>query len=354
MPKKIPEPKRVTIKSVAADAGVSVSAVSKVLRDAYGVSSQLRERVNASMVKLGYRPSVAARGMRGKSYTIGVLMADTRNAFYADLLEGINAAFHTTQYQALIGINQHETDIESNLVNAMIDRQMDGIIMIGPRQQSRPEEQATANPANLSDIANRIPTVIVGCYDDSPQLDTVNNDDVLGAHLAVNHLVEQGYKRITFINSELNGGHRLNVASHRHQGYLEAMEENGLGRYISIALAREVKHSIRNSVHELFAAKSRPEALFCWSDVVAFEVISAVQSLGYSIPDDVGIVGYDNTRACDYWQNSLTSIDQAGQALGLQAARLLLERINGRTEPEQFILPPRLVVRRSSIHQPSK
>lgn len=127
-------------------------------------------------------------------------MADTRNAFYADLLEGINAAFHSTQYQALIGINQHEADIESNLVNAMIDRQMDGIIMIGPRQLYSVDGETDSSPANLSDTANRIPTVIVGCYDDSPQLDTVNNDDVLGAHLAVNHLVEQGYQRITFIN----------------------------------------------------------------------------------------------------------------------------------------------------------
>lgn len=349
MPKSKTTTKRVTIKTVAADAGVSVSAVSKVLRDAYGVSAHLRERVTASMVKLGYRPSVAARGMRGKSYTIGVLMADTRNAFYAELLEGINAALHSTQYQPLIGMSQHESSIEASLVNAMIDRQMDGIIMIGPRQRPTPDGKSAPNPANLFDTAKRIPTVVIGRYEDGELFDTVNNDDILGARLAVNHLAEQGYKKITFISPELEGIHRVTVAQRRYQGYLQAMEENGLSRYVNIALAREVKYSIRNSVHELFAAKSRPEALFCWSDVVAFEVISAVQSLGYSIPDDVGIVGYDNTHACEYWQNSLTSVDQAGQALGLQAARLLLERINGRTEPEHFTLPPRLVVRRSSI-----
>jgi len=354
MSEKKPSEKRTTIKTVALDAGVSVSAVSKVLRDAYGVSDSLRKRVNASMSKLGYRPSVAARGMRGKSYTIGVLLVDIRNAFNADLLEGISSALNSTQYELLVGISQHRSRVEASLVDVMVDRQMDGIITIGPQLGENNQDQNIPELDGLAETAKRIPTVIIGHYEQSTFFDTVNNDDFMGAKLAVNHLVEQGYQRITFLSPDIEGDVHVSVAHKRYLGYKEAMEENGLGRFCSVALAREVKHSIRNSINELFAAKSHPEALFCWSDVVAFEVISAVRALGYSIPKDVGIVGYDNTRACEYFQNSLSSVDQAGQALGLQAARLLLERINGRVEPERFVLPPRLVVRQSSQLKLSK
>src|SRR6478752_8205216 len=95
---------RVTIKTVAADAGVSVAAVSKVLRDAYGVSDSLRARVQASMEKLGYRPHAAARGMRGQTYTLGVILPDIHNPFFSDIVAGINTALERTQYQTMFGI----------------------------------------------------------------------------------------------------------------------------------------------------------------------------------------------------------------------------------------------------------
>ena len=97
---------RVTIRTVAEDAGVSVAAVSKVLRDAYGVSEALRAKVQASMQKLGYRPHAAARGMRGQTYTLGVLLPDMHNPFFADIMAGVNAALERTQYQPLLGVSQ--------------------------------------------------------------------------------------------------------------------------------------------------------------------------------------------------------------------------------------------------------
>src|SRR5262249_1613816 len=131
-------PDRVTIRAVAADAGVSVAAVSKVLREAYGVSAELRSRGNASVAKLSYRPHAAARGMRGQTYTLGVLFPDIRNPFFTDILAGVNAALERTQYQPLLGISQSTAAIEIALVDAMIDRQMDGIIVVGPRLRRGP------------------------------------------------------------------------------------------------------------------------------------------------------------------------------------------------------------------------
>ena len=186
---------RVTIRTVAEDSGVSVAAVSKVLRDAYGVSKELRSKVLASMAKLGYRPHAAARGMRGQTYTLGVLLPDLRNPFFGDIMSGINAALERTQYQPLLGVSQSASSMELALIEAMLDRQMDGLILIGPRLLMQ----------DIRAIAERSPTVLIGHHppDGEVNFDTVNNDDRLGAQIVVRHLVEMGYRDIAFLNQVL-------------------------------------------------------------------------------------------------------------------------------------------------------
>jgi DNA-binding LacI/PurR family transcriptional regulator len=310
---------RVTIRDVAEDAGVSVAAVSKVLRDAYGVSDALRAKVRASMDQLGYRPLAAARGMRGQTYTLGLVLPDIRNPFFADIMVGVNNALDRTQYRSMIGISQSSPAGEMTIVEAMLDRQMDGIILIG----------STETRQEIDRVATTKPLVAIGYHDrDAGNFDTVNNDDQQGAMLAVRHLVAAGYRNIAMLS--LSTG-TSTILSEREVGYRRAMLEAELGRHVNI-----------------IQIPNRPDAIFCWTDFIALEVISVVTELGLSIPDDLGIVGYDNTMFCDFAQNSLSSIDQSGELLGLQATRLLIERIKGRTEAEHFIVPPRLVARRST------
>jgi DNA-binding LacI/PurR family transcriptional regulator len=330
---------RVTIRTVAEDSGVSVAAVSKVLRDAYGVSDSLRARVQASMALLGYRPHTAARGMRGQTYTLGILLNDIRNPFYPDMLDGVNTALSRTQYQALIGMGQAMAPIETALVDAMVDRQMDGIIMIGPRMSVQ----------EVAIVAARIPTVTIGHHEpNAVTFDTVNNDDVLGAKLVVRHLVAGGYRNIVMLSMDLPGLGETVVISPREVGYRTAMEEAGLTRYINVIAAPETAREVRAVSKHLLQMRYRPEAVFCWSDYFAFEFLSVAKELGVQIPNDLGVVGYDNSSYCDLAQNALTSVDQSGQLLGLQAARLLIERIAGRETAEHFVVTPRLVARASS------
>ena len=130
---------RVTIRTVAEDAGVSVAAVSKVLRDAYGVSEALRAKVQASMQKLGYRPHAAARGMRGQTYTLGVLLPDISNPFFADIMAGVNEALERTQYQPLLGIGPVAAD-DRACADRRDDRPPDG--------RPHPDRSAHARPTN--------------------------------------------------------------------------------------------------------------------------------------------------------------------------------------------------------------
>jgi LacI family transcriptional regulator len=328
---------RVTIRTVAEDAGVSTAAVSKVLRDAYGVSDTLRARVQASMQKLGYRPHAAARGMRGQTYTLGIVLPDIHNPFFADIMSGINAALERTQYQALVGIGQSIAAMEQALIDAMIDRQMDGIIFIGPR---------LPQPA-IEAVAGRIPIALIAHHRRVNDYDTVNNDDVLGAMLAVQHLVETGHRNIAMLSLGAAPTESA-VTAQREIGYRRAMQDAGLKRHIRIVSGDQTPREVQALARQLLQGRSRPDAIFCWTDFIALEVLSVARELGLSVPGDLAVVGYDNTSYCDLAQNALTSIDQSGQVLGLQAARLLIERIKGRELAEHFVVTPRLVARASS------
>ena len=328
-----------TIHDVAEDAGVSPAAVSKVLRDAYGVSESLRAKVQASIAKLDYRPHAAARGMRGQTYTLGFLIPDLHNPFFADILAGVNAALERTQYQTLLGVSDSTTQIETAVVDAMVDRQMDGLMIIGPRMSDEARNR----------MAERVPTVLIAYHPGADEpFDTVNNNDELGASLVVQHLVAGGYKHIAFITQYFDMPISAMVTAHRETGFRSAMKDAGLGKQAQIIPAPQTSREVQNVVRHLLQSRSRPEAIFCWTDFIALEVLSVARELGLSVPGDLAVVGYDNTSWCDLAQNALTSVDQSGQVLGLQAARLLIERINGRTTPEHFVVTPRLVVRASS------
>ncbi|WIJ26369.1 LacI family DNA-binding transcriptional regulator [Devosia sp. RR2S18] len=330
---KLPKrPGRVTIRHVAQDAGVSVAAVSKVMRDAYGVSETLRQKVRASMEKLSYRPLASARGLRGRTYTLGILFPDMRNPFFADIFDGVSSALARTQYQAMQGVSVHAND----LVEAMIDRQMDGFILIGPNEES----------ARLDELAMRIPLVLVGHFEPTARLlDTVNNDDQLGAKLVVRHLASSGYRNIAMVSLNREPS---TIIRQRELGYRIEMMEQGLGMAIQIIRSSQTLREVQACIRKILECPDRPDALFCWTDLIAIEAISVATELGLSIPEDIAIVGYDNTMYCDFAQNRLTSVDQSGELLGLQAARLLIERIEGRAHAEHFVVTPRIVARASS------
>ena len=331
---------RVTIREVAEDAGVSVAAVSKVMRDAYGVSDSMRLRVRESIAKLGYRPHTAARGMRGQTYTIGVLMADIKNPFFPQLIDGIDDGLKGTQYVSLYGIGHGSTSTERAIVHAMVDRAMDGLIMIGQRLTN----------AEVEDVARQAAIAVIGHH--SPQatlFDSANNNDERGGAMVVEHLLAQGFKRpamITLRRADL--GH-ADVSQRREAGFIAAMRAAGFPESeIRIAPAADDIDDVTATVRTLLESPEPPDAIFGWADYYALEVLSAVRALGLRVPEDIGVIGYDNSPPCAYTQNDLTSIDQSGREIGRNAARLLLERIAGRTTADHFLAEPVVSVRGST------
>ena len=329
---------RVTIKTVAADAGVSVSAVSKVLRDAYGVSESLREKVQASIAKLGYRPNTAARALRGKTNTIGVLVSDLRNPFVPDLIDGIREAANSARYRIMIGVGGADRANERDLANSMLDQQMDGLIMIGPY----------LSPAEIAAFGAQVPITCLAYHaSDATNFDTINADDVSGARLAVEHLISEGHRKISMLTLEAEKAPENHVYYHREQGYRASMIAAGLERHISVHRLSDPVRRTKEWASGYLQGDLRPTAVFCWSDLDAIQLISTAHQIGITLPDELSIVGFDNSGIGEMLQLGLSSVSQDGSELGKGAAEILLDRINGRTSAVHTLLKTELVVRNS-------
>lgn len=329
---------RVTIRTVAADAGVSVAAVSKVLRNAYGVSDALRANVMASIDKLGYRPNVAARGMRGRTFTIGILLNDLINPFLPQVIDGINAVANPAGYKAMIGVGQSNEPIETGLLDSMIDYRMDGLLLIAPR----------LGPETLAVYARQIPIVVIGHHEPlATGFDTVNADDARGAALVVEEFLRRGHRDIAMISLFLGLDHKTNVSDLREAGYLAAMAAAGLSdRARTMQMSLDPVTSERQMT-DLLAAPDRPRAVFCWSDLHAVQLRNLAATLGISVPDQLAIAGYDNSNVVALPLIDLASVDQEGRRLGETAATQLLARIGGRAAACHTLLEPHLVLRGS-------
>jgi LacI family transcriptional regulator len=341
MPQPFAPGRRVTIVDVARHAGVSTTAVSKVLRNAYGASPEMRIRVQAAIQELGYRPSAAARGLRGRTYTIGVMLPSIRNPFFADVLDGVTQHLDGTGYQVLMASCCNDEPGEAAVTDAMIDRSMDGIILIAPLSARK----------RLERVAQTVPTVVVGRHGHSPSHDTVTDDDFTGAGLVVAHLADLGHRRIAHIEHLETDPVRLAEMPNalRAAGYRHAMQAHGLGDEIDIASTTYTQEGGYHGARQLLARPHRPTAIFAGADIVAMGVLDAITEAGLSVPGDISVAGYDNTTFAAFAPISLTTVDQAGHQVGVNAARLLMDRITDRDRPTaQLKLSPTLITRRTT------
>jgi LacI family transcriptional regulator len=330
--------RRVTIQDVAREAGVSVSAVSKVVRDAYGVSERMREKVGTAIERLGYRPHTGARAMRGRSYTIGVMLVDLSSPFPSEVAEGIGAELESSQYQEILVVAGLSAEGQRRGVEALVDRQVDGLVLIAPGTST----------AWLEELAASVPTVVVARHGGAVNFDTVVNDDYEGARLMVDHLVGLGHKRIVYTGHPSGGLRRPHVLSHtaRHVGYTKAMKRHGLEPDVIETIYSE--QGGYEAAVEALVRRTPPTAIFGGADIAALGVLRAAEERGLRVPEDLTVTGYDNIYVSTIGRISLTTVDQSGHLTGTTSARLLLERIDGRANPVHYVVAPSLVRRGTS------
>ncbi len=332
----------VSVKDVAAAAGVSLGTVSNVLNRPDRVSPDTRERVLKAMADLGFVRNESARQLRaGSSRTLAYVMLDASNPFFTDVAAGIDTAAESVDL-SLVLCNSRNSPAREQAHLALLEQQRVQGVLITPVDPDSP---------TLDELARRgTPVVVVDRTRADQSFCSVAVDDVLGGRLAIEHLVDRGHTRVAYVA----GPPELGQVRDRWQGAREAWAAAGLPPedLVQVSIAALTVAEGREAGQRLagIPGKRRPTAAFCANDLVALGLLQQAIGSGVRVPDDLAIVGYDDIDFAAAAAVPLTSVRQPRQELGLTAAELVLdEAANPDHEHRQVLFTPELVARASTL-----
>ena len=327
-----------TIGDVAKRAGVSTVTVSRVLNAARNVNPATRQKVERAIEELRYVPSVAARSLRSKrTYTLALLVSDITNAFWTTVARGVEDAAQSGNYSVLLCNTDENPAKQLRYLNVVLSQRVDGVIIAPYDSDAR----------NLSKLQERnIPTVVIDRRIKGWEVDSVYSDSISGARALVQHLVGLCHNQIAMISGPLN----TSTAEDRVAGYRMALSEAGLPvdpRLIKRGEYRSV--SGEQLTHQLWDEGLNPTAIFAANNAIAMGVIDALAKRGLRVPQDVALVCFDELPEGSQLFPFLTVVAQPAYDMGVNAAQLLLSRLDADTtlQPRRVVLPTRLILRYS-------
>jgi DNA-binding LacI/PurR family transcriptional regulator len=334
----------VTIADVAAHAGVGAGTVSRVLNDSPRVSERTRARVLAAIELLEYRPNPLARGLsRGRCQTLGVVVPFFTHASAVERLRGVVAALDGSRYDLVLFNVESPVHRDEHFATLTRRDRADGLLVM-----SLPPPAGSL--ARLADSG--VPIVLLDSR--GAGVPMVVTDDIEGGRLATRHLIELGHERIAFIGDDPGNPLGFTSSGARERGYAETMAEAGLSvRPGDIRHGPHVRNVARDLANELLAGDDRPSAVFAASDTQALGVLEAAQHLGFRVPDDVSVIGFDDIESARY--AGLTTVRQPLFESGRRATELLLDSLAAE-EPfgeSEVRLDLTLVVRSTTAPPPS-
>lgn len=332
-----------TIKSVAKAAGVSTATVSRVLTGTDLVGDELRDRVLKVVQKLNYQPNRMARGLRGgQRKMIGVIIPDLQNPFLTGVVHGVESVLYEAGYTLVLGHSGGFPEREQAHLTGLRAEGAAGLILV-------PDNGDGANYAALA--AWDIPVVAVDRVPKGLKVDLVSTDHREGARQAVAHLISDGYRDIALIN----GPYGFSVTLERLAGYKEALSQ----AKVPLREAYVIHSDFRQpggaaAMNQLLDLPKPPQAVLVGNNLMTLGALETAHKRRVRIPEDVGIVGFDDMPWAASLRPALTVIAQPIEELGRVAARLLLDRLAGKHWPvKQVILPPKLIVRASCGSHPA-
>ncbi|MDD3456443.1 LacI family DNA-binding transcriptional regulator [Sphaerochaeta sp.] len=326
------------IYDVAKAAKVSISTVSRVINNPDVVSSNTRDRVKQAMDTLNFVPNSLARSLTSKTtQTIGVVVADITNPYYAELLRSIQDAGNEIGY-SIISCNSHEDmERERRIINTFLEKQVDMIMLVGGRGSGDEFNK------HVYDLAKQVPVILCNEYLSGENLYCVVCDKAEGTHMAVKHLLSLGHTRIAFIN----GGAVYKPSLDKMKGYRKGLREAGLPiRPEYIQYGDYHLESGSDCVAKLLSLKEPPTAIITSNDLMALGAIKAIQALGRQVPKDISIIGFDDIYLNNYITPALTSVRQKLEELGRRSVSLIPLIMEGKA-PAKTIIHPELILRQT-------
>lgn len=333
-----------TIKDIAKVAGVSVTTVSRALNGYSDVNEKTRQKIKAVADELEYSPNVLARSLVvNQTKTIGLIVSElsrseSKDNFTFEVLRGINDCAGELGYDLVLFSTSPAKQKEKTYTQLCRERRVDGAIIQGIRMDDPYLEEV---------LQSKIPCVLVDIPVHSETVGYVSTDNVLGAKEAVKHLLDYGHREIAMIN----GHGQAFVSRERLEGYRQALAEAGISYREELVVNGEFREAVAaEKTSDLLKQHPEVTAIFCASDLMALGSLSEARSMGYKIPEDLSIVGYDDNILAPYANPPLTTIAQNEYQMGFEAARLLVEMLEQKGKSHEKILDSKLVIRKSTAN----
>lgn len=327
---------RPTISTVARVAGVSVASVSRVL-NGLSTRASTEQRVRLAVEQVGYVPDAVARSLKqGRTYQLAFAVADIGNPSYVAMMRAAESVVRENGYRLVVQSTGADPTEDAELVNGLARRYVDGLI-ISPIRVTVKLLRALAHAT--------VPVVVVGNLPEGSLVDNVRTDSGLGVRLAVDHLVATGRREIAMVDGPLD----TVPGSVRSEAFTMALEATGIGAGTWIEQAADFTSAAGRVATRRLLARYQPDAIMCANDLIAMGALRELAKRGLRVPNDIAIVGMDDTELAELSLPSLSSVSLQASTRGELAAHLLLDRIvNPKLPPRRETVPPRLVVRDSS------
>ena len=332
--------RKVTIKDVATETGLSIATVSYAMSGKKVLPPETVKLVTDAIEKLGYVKNISASSLvSNKSNLIGVVIPQTEpgramvfeNPFYSEMLSSIEYNARLQGYHVIVS----GTNADEKYFTLAKQRNMDGVIVIG------------AYPEDFYEGLNRsnIPIVLVDSYLDNHEYKEVKLDDVYGGYIATKYLIDHGHKKIAFMSGKVKDG---GVSARRYQGYINALKENDIPVKPDYIFHGNVDFEEAGILAKKIVEKTDCTAIFCMADIMAVGTINELNRLNVKIPDQISVIGFDNLNIANYCTPGLTTIGQDIFMKGKMAVDMLSKAIGEKEmQQEECVLPVEVVERES-------
>jgi len=334
---------KITLKAIAKEFGVSISTVSKSLKDSNEISLELKERIQAFADYYNYRPNSFALKLRNqKTLVLGVVIPEITHHFFSKVISGVEKAANERGYNVMVCLSNESYQKEVMNVAMMANGSVDGLLV-----SISNETQSKGDFKHFYELIEEdIPFVLFDRVESSISCDKVIIDDVIGGHTATSYLIENGAKRLAMLTTP----DYVDVGFKRKRGFENALNENGIPIDESLILKIDKDIDIDTQICALIDRKDFPDAIFAVNEIYAAIAIKTIQKLGLRVPQDISVIGFTDGLISHYATPAITTMKQHGFEMGMQAANILVDRLESHSHApfETTVIPTTLKVRDST------
>lgn len=331
-----------TIHDVAKKAGVAPITVSRVINNSGYVSEKVRTRVNQAVDDLGYVPNILARSLKSKrTNTIALVFTDITNPFFNFMARGVEDSASDAGYNVIFCNTDESSEQESKYVQLLLQKQVDGILLV-------PADTHSKSVQVIQD--QKTPVVVIDRCVSNKNVDVVRGDSEGGAYLMTKHLIDLGHHRITLFS----GPEAVSTSQDRVRGYLQAMEDHGLTKYIDYHYGNFARQSGMELTKSIFSKKdtAKPTAIFAANNLIAVGILTELRNLKIRVPNDVAVASFDGIPENLTVMPFLTNVAQPSYKMGQKATEILISRIKEKPDStskfKEIIFPVELNIAESS------